>query len=195
MLDASYSSNENRGCRATIICTTPSLVHFFLVMSNSHSKSYGTFVTAAITLGAIALILLSSLNSYNPISSDNLATQTTGVPTGTPVSIEAINLMLKGEQAMVENDYQGAVTIFSKVIDLVPGYENAYIKRSLANKALGLYQQSLADLSMVMELSGETGDLLKQRGDLYVLAGEDAQAVEDYTQAISFDPADFEAYF
>ena len=96
---------------------------------------------------------------------------------------------------MVENDYQGAVTIFSKVIDLVPGYENAYIKRSLAYKALGLYQQSLADLSMVMELSGETGDLLKQRGDLYVLAGEDAHAVDDYTQAITFDPADVEADF
>ncbi|HEX7414495.1 MAG TPA: tetratricopeptide repeat protein [Bacteroidia bacterium] len=88
-------------------------------------------------------------------------------------------------------DYQGAITNFTKVIELNPKYEWAYILRGRSKYALNDYQAALPDFSKVIELDSKYPIAYFDRANCKDKLGDKTGACEDWKKAdeLGFAPA------
>ena len=70
-----------------------------------------------------------------------------------------------------------------------------YLNRGLTRKMVGDFGGALADLNAALENEPKNPILYKNRGNLYLLLGYHAQAVEDYTTATNLNEDFAEAYY
>lgn len=71
----------------------------------------------------------------------------------------------------------------------------AYLDRGLARKMLGDFGGALRDINRVIELEGDQPELLKTRGNIYLIYGLYNKALLDFSQAIQKRPDYAEAWF
>lgn len=74
-------------------------------------------------------------------------------------------------------------------------YLQAYLDRGLTRKMLGDFGGALADINLVVEMEGETPELLKTRGNIYLIYGLYNKALLDFTTAIQKNPDSAEAWY
>ena len=95
-----------------------------------------------------------------------------------------------GWHAFYMDDYELAISYYTKVIKLAPYYAIAYNNRGSAYYFLGNYNQAIADFNKAIELDPNYADAYFCRAYVYVDLGNYNQAIADLTKATELDPND-----
>ena len=91
-------------------------------------------------------------------------------------------------------DYQGAITDYTKAIELDPDYADAYINRGISKRNLKDYYGAITDYTKAIELDPDDADAYNNRGVVKDDLKDYYGAITDYTKAISLDPDYASAY-
>ncbi|MXZ61274.1 MAG: tetratricopeptide repeat protein [Acidobacteria bacterium] len=94
-----------------------------------------------------------------------------------------------------EGDPEGAREAAEAALELAPGLPRALFFRAMALKALGRYDEALADLDAVQEVYPRDRVVNNQVGRLLFLKREFADAVAVLEKTLSIDPEDLEAHY
>lgn len=94
-----------------------------------------------------------------------------------------------------KGEAQKAIRDFTKAINLMPDYINAYSWRGYcyANYTAN-YQNAIVDLTKVIELEPANA-VYKDRAFSYSKLGKFEESIKDYSKAIELDPNDFQSYY
>ena len=94
-----------------------------------------------------------------------------------------------------EGDPEGALEALETALGLAPGLPRAVFFRAMALKALGRYDEALADLGAVQETYPRDRVVNNQVGRLLFLKREYAEAVSVLEETLAIDPEDLEAHY
>lgn len=104
---------------------------------------------------------------------------------------EKIATQLKeGEIAFGGNDWDAAVSIYSKVIELDLGACRAWAGRGGAYLRQGLLEEALADLNEALTIDGSNLFALRDRGEVRFKTGDFDGASADFNKKLSLAPGD-----
>ena len=104
-----------------------------------------------------------------------------------PVNIARVRLR--------EGDPAGAMEAAEAALALAPGLPRALFFRAMALKALGRYDEALADLAAVQEVHPRDRVVNNQVGRLLFLKREYAEAAAVLERTLDIDPEDLEAHY
>lgn len=97
--------------------------------------------------------------------------------------------MEQGESLYSDGDYSGAIEIYTKILKLVPNYEDAYFQRGRAYIADGKYLEGIADYDKLLALNPNYDKTAYyNRGWAYENIELYNEAIKDYTQVLALDP-------
>ena len=99
----------------------------------------------------------------------------------------------------LQKDYQGAIEMYTKAIELKPSFEDAYFNRAQNYLKLKKYDEAITDFTKTISINPKAADAYNGRGYVYYLAyqGEDDtdKALADFAKAIELDPKNPMAYY
>ena len=102
----------------------------------------------------------------------------------------ANNSFNSGVDKYEQGDFQGAITDFSKAIEINPQDASAFLNRGVAKTKLGDYPGSIADFTKALEINPQYANALHNRGAAKAALGDYQGAIADYNKAIEVDPKD-----
>jgi tetratricopeptide (TPR) repeat protein len=79
--------------------------------------------------------------------------------------------------------YKAAVSAYQKVLKLKPDLAEAHFQMGVAYVELGAYEAALKAIDRAIDLDPTRGAYFYGRGRAYLLAGDEAQAMRDFTEA------------
>ena len=91
--------------------------------------------------------------------------------------------------------YQQAIVVYSRSINLDPYNTDAYLGRGYAYEKVGEYPKALNDYSQVIKLKPSDPQAYFVRGLLYDLMSETKEAIQDYGMAINLKSDFADAYY
>jgi tetratricopeptide (TPR) repeat protein len=91
-------------------------------------------------------------------------------------------------------NYRQAIENCDQVIEIRPGFADAYYNRGIAYNALGNYKQAIEDCNKAIEINPDYSEAYNNRGVAYNALGNYRQAIEDCNKAIEINPDNAEAY-
>ena len=91
-------------------------------------------------------------------------------------------------------DFRGAISDFSRALELVPGEASTLAGRARARQAIGDSKGAVEDYDSALTLEPENAGLLEGRGSARFGAWDKAGALEDYNQAVALAPDLAQAY-
>lgn len=104
----------------------------------------------------------------------------------------------RGNLYRAAHKYKAALVDFTKCIQ--NGLTNAYASRASVYASLGDYTNALADATLSLRYNGydpavaDRSVILVLRGDAYVKLGRYGEAIDDYKQAVQFNPTNAAAH-
>ena len=94
-----------------------------------------------------------------------------------------------------KGDYTGAISDYTKAIELDPNYADAYVNRGISKHNLKDYKGAMSDYNKAIELNPNDAILYYNRGNLKGRNLKDyTGAISDYTKSIELDPNYADAY-
>ena len=99
-----------------------------------------------------------------------------------------------GQECLANGAWEGALSNFSKVIEIEPGSAEAYGARGIAKRANGDMGGALADLTIAINLKPDFAQAYLDRGATKQAQGDVAGAESDYSRAIELRPDLAQAY-
>lgn len=99
------------------------------------------------------------------------------------------NLRASANSKAKQGDYQGAIALFSQLIELNPNSAADYNNRGLMFFRSGQKQKALSDYNQALEINPNLDSAYNNRANYYVSIGQTAKALEDYEQALDLNPA------
>jgi tetratricopeptide (TPR) repeat protein len=93
-----------------------------------------------------------------------------------------------------KGDLDGAISDYSKAIEINPRYVAAYNNRGVARKAMGDLDGAIADYNKALEIDPRYAFGYNNRGNARKAKGDIDGAISDYNKAIEIDPRDVSAY-
>ncbi|TAN40386.1 MAG: tetratricopeptide repeat protein, partial [Nitrospirae bacterium] len=87
-----------------------------------------------------------------------------------------------------EEQYDKAITAYSKALELAPGHVLASYNRGLSYYKTGRNDLAIADYSMAVSNGYAKPDIFSSRGIAYLKTGQYGLAAEDYTKVIAANP-------
>lgn len=96
--------------------------------------------------------------------------------------------MLKGIEAMGQQQLDTALTIFDHVVENNPGFAEAWNKRATVYYMMGKLDESLADVYVTLELEPRHFGALSGMGLIFASMGEYRKAIEAFEQALITNP-------
>ena len=93
-----------------------------------------------------------------------------------------------GNAKYKKGDLDGAVTDYSRAIEIDPKYAEAYINRGVAKGKKGDLDGEIADYSRAIEIDPEYAEAYSNRGLVKRIKGDLDGAVADYSRAIEINP-------
>ena len=93
------------------------------------------------------------------------------------------------------DNLENAITDFSKAIELIPKYAEAYNRRGGAYLSKGNSEDAIADFNKAIELNSEFAEAYHNRGLAYFTKGEFILAIRDYTEAVQLKSDDSIIYY
>ena len=92
-------------------------------------------------------------------------------------------LLIQGMEKGIQGDYQGAIVLFTKILQFSPSEVEAYYNRGLAYTKLNNYQAAMADLTQALALNQTIPDLYIEKAKVYLQLGDRPAAIADMKQA------------
>jgi len=92
-------------------------------------------------------------------------------------------------------DYYGAVSDYTKAIEIEPNYTDAYFNRGLVKGDLKDYKGAVSDYTKAIEIEPNYAEAYYNRGVVKFDLEDYYGALADYTKAIEIDPNSAIAYF
>src|SRR5437773_3581026 len=95
----------------------------------------------------------------------------------------------KGEDKKSESDFEGAITDYTRALELYPKYTEAYRERGVAkaSKKEPDLQGAIADLDRAIELDPDDAVAYAERADVQAKRKQYGAAIKDIQEAIDFD--------
>lgn len=100
----------------------------------------------------------------------------------------------RGFSYFAKNQYELAITDFSKAIELDSNYMVAYYNRGVAYFDLGQNERAITDFTKAMELGLRGKGSYHIRGLAYAKQGQYDLAIADFNKALEIDPKDAASY-
>jgi tetratricopeptide (TPR) repeat protein len=101
----------------------------------------------------------------------------------------------RGIAAAKQNQYENAISEFTRAIKRNQTFADAYYNRGLVYLAIGQETKAISDFTKVIQINPDFIDGYMNRGDLYLQNDEYEKAISDFTQVIEIDSGYAEAYF
>lgn len=93
------------------------------------------------------------------------------------------------------DNLENAITDFSKAIELIPKYAEAYNRRGGAYLSKGNSEDAIADFNKAIELNSEFAEAYHSRGFAYFTKRKFILAIQDYTEAVQLKSDDSVFYY
>jgi tetratricopeptide (TPR) repeat protein len=106
---------------------------------------------------------------------------------------EISSLMARGGNAFKAKNYDVAISLFSKAIQLDTNYPNAYFARGWAYEMDNQSKKALADMDQVLRLTSSSYAYML-KGRIFSEEKMVDEAIDSYSQAIRLDPLYSESY-
>ena len=132
-----------------------------------------------------------------PISKNNFLILTSGTIlsfTNNANAESAIDFYKNGNKKRKKGNNRGAITDYTKAIEIDPKYINAYFNRAISRENIGDLKGAVLDYSKVVELDPKDVDAYYNRAILKEDIGDLKGAVLDYTKVVELDPEDGDAF-
>jgi tetratricopeptide (TPR) repeat protein len=100
----------------------------------------------------------------------------------------------EGNDFFEKKDYDSAVKIYTKAIQLDPRFADAYYARGNARYDKKEYDKAIEDYNKAIELDPKDVDAYNGRGSAWYYKKKYDKAIEDFNKAIELDPKDALAY-
>lgn len=102
----------------------------------------------------------------------------------------------KGNDAFEKKDYSGAITCYSKAIELKPDFADAFFNRGYIYYTIQKYDESINDYSKVIELSPKYASAYLNRGVDKIMLGNMEEGCKDLKKAqeLGSNPDSFKEY-
>ena len=91
-------------------------------------------------------------------------------------------------------DYEEAIPIYDKAIDLDPKEPKYYLQRGFCKNITQDFEGAIRDFSAVINLTQDNSYTYVSRGSAKNKSGDFASALEDFNKALEINPKDQEAY-
>jgi tetratricopeptide (TPR) repeat protein len=104
-----------------------------------------------------------------------------------PENLSAVEYNDRGITKVKGGDFNGAITDFSKAIELKPRYANAYNNRGSARHDTGDLKGAIADYTKAIELDPGLATAFYNRGRARKQKGDFQDAIKDLTKAVELD--------
>ena len=99
-----------------------------------------------------------------------------------------------GYNKLQSNDYYGAISDFTKAIEIDPNDDISYLNRGVARLRLEKYYDAISDFTKSIEINPNYAKSYFNRGNAKYELDDEAGAISDYTKAIEIDPNYADAY-
>ncbi len=93
------------------------------------------------------------------------------------------------------SDYSGALDDYSKAIELLPTYGDAYFNKGNVERIKGDFENALNDYNMAIKIMPDNEEFYFCRGIVYYSLQNIQEAYSDFSEAIKIDPRYEKAYF
>ena len=103
-------------------------------------------------------------------------------------SVTADVLLNQAVVAMNAGDNKSSLKILNQLIATYPNYAEAWNKRATLNYMIGRYDESLADISKVLELEPRHFGALSGRGMIYQAQKKWSEALDAFREALELNP-------
>ena len=100
-----------------------------------------------------------------------------------------------GDQVEKQAWYDKSLAHYTKVIDLIPGYAEAYINRGVAYAGKGEFDKAIQDYNIAIELNPDLSEAYNNRGNAYTDKSDFYTAIQDYNIAIELNPENADAHY
>ena len=94
----------------------------------------------------------------------------------------------RGNARLAQRDFRGAVTDYTRALEISPGYATAYVNRANARNQLGDVGSAIADCNRALALSPKYVEALIIRGGIHEKTGDLSAALVDLNRAVSLAP-------
>ena len=119
---------------------------------------------------------------------DDIETKIWAYWTSFPDDESVENTMTKATQLMQAGQLQSAERIFSRIIDRVPDFSEAWNKRATVRFMIGNYDGSANDIAKVLQLEPRHFGALSGLGMIHMRAGNWESALKSYKAAFAIHP-------
>ena len=92
-------------------------------------------------------------------------------------------LLIQGMGKGIQGDYQGAIALFTKILQLSPNEVEAYYNRGIAYGKIRAYEAAIADFNQGLTLNQTMPDLYIERAKIYLQLGNNQAAIADLKKA------------
>ncbi len=103
-------------------------------------------------------------------------------------------LFTEGQFKFMDDDFEGAVAIFSEIIEKDPSFGKAYQARAIARLRLGDGDAAIEDIDMAIKCEPENPKFHYHKGAILLKQEVLDQAMESLSNAIDIDPSYAAAY-
>lgn len=104
---------------------------------------------------------------------------------------EKVNqLMLQGVEAMVAEEYDEAITYFTEVTEIKPGFAEAWNKRATLFFMMGDFESAFEDIEKTLVLESRHFGALSGLAAIYLAEGNDSKALKTYERIARIAPAE-----
>ena len=101
----------------------------------------------------------------------------------------------RGGAYLKKDEYDRAISEFTKAIEMNPWYAEAYKGRGSAYLSEEMYYLAIPEFTKALEVNPKDAEAYKDRGIAYLWEDEYYLAIADCTKAIELNPKDAETYY
>lgn len=91
--------------------------------------------------------------------------------------------LIEGMDRGIKGDYEGAIAVFSELIEKFPQYDEAYFNRAIAWEKLQQWGRAFQDYDQALLHNPQLAEAYHQRGLLWLQWGDPGQAQRDFSRA------------
>ncbi len=135
-------------------------------------------------LNLFILVLIGFPHTVLSQSLNNILMANSGTIAQTYIRDPYLNdLLIRGMEKGIQGDYQGAIVLFTEILQFNPNEVEAYYNRGIAYTKLNNYPAALADFNKALTLNQTLPDLYVERAKVYLQLGDHSAAIADLKKA------------